>query len=86
MPIHMIQGVRVRTDPTGACVGNNQWCAVDDDTYDGPECLIGFGATEEDAIDDLLRLIDESAVGEPEEYDQQAARWDHQRDMRKHSW
>lgn len=29
------------------------WEAVDDDTYDGPGCLIGFGRTEFEAIADL---------------------------------
>lgn len=38
------------------------WCAVDDDTYDGaPECHcpIGYGETEEAAIADLLEQIAE---------------------------
>jgi hypothetical protein len=29
------------------------WCAVDDDTYDGPGSLIGHGATEAEAIADF---------------------------------
>ncbi len=44
------------------------WTAVDDDTYDGApdsHCPIGYGATEQDAIDDLLIQIDErEAEGE----------------------
>ena len=36
------------------------WCAVDDDTYDGEGCPIGFGRTEEDAIADLMLQIEES--------------------------
>lgn len=35
------------------------WCAVDDDTYDGEGCPIGYGATEQDAISDLLLQIEE---------------------------
>ena len=35
------------------------WSAIDADTYDG-EGLIGFGATEQAAIDELLALIEES--------------------------
>lgn len=38
------------------------WCAVDDDTYDGAEdshCLIGYGRTEQEAIADLLEQIGE---------------------------
>jgi hypothetical protein len=41
------------------------WCAVDDDTYDGAadsHCQIGYGATERDAIDDLKRQIEEMAT------------------------
>ena len=39
------------------------WSAVDDDTYDGSEdshCPIGYGATEAEAIADLLREIEEA--------------------------
>jgi hypothetical protein len=39
------------------------WSAVDDDTYDGAEdsnCPIGYGATEQDAIADLLEQTTES--------------------------
>lgn len=35
------------------------WCAVDDDTYDGPGSLIGRGATKEEAIADLLEQMEE---------------------------
>ena len=35
------------------------WCAVDDDTYEGG-CPIGYGATEQEAIDDLQEQIEES--------------------------
>jgi len=33
------------------------WSAIDDDTYDGEGCPIGHGATEQEAIDDLLGQI-----------------------------
>ncbi len=33
--------------------------AVDENTYDGPGCPIGRGATEQEAIDDLLEQIAE---------------------------
>lgn len=36
------------------------WSAVDDETYDGPGSLVGWGATEQEAIDDLLQQIDET--------------------------
>ena len=35
------------------------WSAVDDSTYDGEGCPIGRGATEQEAIDDLLAQIEE---------------------------
>jgi hypothetical protein len=34
------------------------WCAVDDDTYDGPGSPIGSGATEQEAIDDLKEQLE----------------------------
>ena len=34
------------------------WSAVDDDTYE-PGCPIGSGRTEQEAIDDLLRQLEE---------------------------
>ncbi len=37
------------------------WSAVDDDTYDGPGCKIGWGATEKAAIEDLMEQIEEDA-------------------------
>jgi hypothetical protein len=36
---------------------NCDWTAVDDRTYDGPGNPIGWGATEQQAIDDLLEQI-----------------------------
>jgi len=34
------------------------WLAVDDDTYDGEGCPIGTGATEQEAINDLLEQME----------------------------
>lgn len=47
--------------------------------------MYGYGPTEAEAIDDLMRLLEENAECEsdPEEYGHQAAKWDHQRDLRK---
>lgn len=45
---------------------NCDWCAVDDDVYDGaedahPSCrLVGYGATEQEAIADLILQTIES--------------------------
>jgi hypothetical protein len=36
------------------------WSAVDDDTYDGEGCPIGYGRTEEAAIADLKQQIEEA--------------------------
>jgi len=35
------------------------WSAIDDDTYDGEGCAIGYGATEAEAIADLLEQIED---------------------------
>jgi hypothetical protein len=40
---------------------NCDWSAIDDDTYDGAEdsfCPIGYGATEQEAIDQLKEMLD----------------------------
>jgi hypothetical protein len=37
------------------------WCAIDDDTYDGPGSPIGSGETEQEAIGDLMEQIAERA-------------------------
>ena len=33
---------------------SHDWCAYDDDTYDGPGSTLGWGQTREEAIADLL--------------------------------
>lgn len=42
-------------------IRNLDWIAIDDNTYDGPGSLIGTGATEQEAIDDLLEQMEERA-------------------------
>lgn len=37
----------------------NQWIAVDDDSYDGPGSPYGYGATEQEAIDNLKEKLEE---------------------------
>lgn len=37
------------------------WSAIDDDTYDGEGCPVGHGATEAEAIADLLEQIEDRA-------------------------
>jgi len=36
-----------------------QWFAIDDDSYAGPGSPQGWGATEQEAIDDLLEQMEE---------------------------
>ena len=58
--------MKIRTDniyppiPIREC----DWCAWDDDNYDGaPDSpnrhMVGYGATEQEAINDLLRIMEE---------------------------
>jgi len=52
--------MRIKThyDPPPIPPRDYDWCAYDDDTYDGtPGQPIGWGATEQAAIDDLLEQI-----------------------------
>ena len=61
MAFHLINGIKVRTsfDYPPIPVRGVDWSAVDDSTYDGEGCEIGRGATEQEAIDDLLEQIEE---------------------------
>lgn len=46
------------------------WSAIDDDTYDGAEdshCPIGYGATEQAAIDDLLDQMNNGCLTDAEQ-------------------
>lgn len=36
------------------------WSAIDDSTYDGEGCPVGYGATEQEAIDDLLEQMEDA--------------------------
>lgn len=67
MALHHISGITIRTnyDYPPIPVRQFDWSAIDDDTYDGAEdssCPIGHGATEEDAIEDLLEQIDDEKI------------------------
>lgn len=42
-------------------VRDMDWSAIDADTYDGEGCPIGRGATEQEAIADLLEQLEEQA-------------------------
>jgi hypothetical protein len=67
MAIHHISGINIRTnyDYPPIPVRQFDWSAIDDDTYDGADdssCPIGHGATEFDAIEDLLEQIDDEKI------------------------
>lgn len=54
--IRKIGNLTIRTERDRAVIipASHEWCAVDDDTYEGEGCAIGYGPTEQDAIEDLL--------------------------------
>jgi hypothetical protein len=57
--------IRTHYDPAPIPLRQFDWCAVDDSTYDGPGCPVGYGATEQEAIDDLMMQVeDDMAWGE----------------------
>jgi len=68
--------VRVTKQP------NNEYTAIDHDNYDY-DSSVGWGLTELRAIADLFEKLPRAA-SEREERDDMAARFDHQRDLRKH--
>lgn len=45
-------------DPPPIPTRQFDWYAIDDDTYE-PGCPIGWGTTEQEAINDLLEKLDE---------------------------
>lgn len=61
MTIHTRNGYRIRTNHEypPIPIRDMDWSAVDDSTYDGEGCPIGWGATEEEAIADLLEQLEE---------------------------
>jgi len=71
MAIHHIHGIKVRTtfEYPPIPVRDMDWSAIDDDSYDVDcdedgffsTCPIGHGATEQEAIADLLEQIEEAA-------------------------
>jgi hypothetical protein len=57
-------------DPPPIPWRDHDWSAVDDETYDGPGCRIGWGATEQEAIDDLMAKM--NACEDAQEQEQMA--------------
>lgn len=52
--------IRTYYDPKPIPVRSWDWSAYDDDTYDGPGCPVGYGATEAEAIRDLREQMEEA--------------------------
>lgn len=48
-----------RYEPAPIPIRNMDWTAIDDDTYDGVGSPIGYGATKQEAIDDLLEQLND---------------------------
>lgn len=58
--------VNIKISPTGAfgwANGAFNYSAIDDDRYDGPGSLMGYGRTPELAKEDLLLQIADSKLG-----------------------
>lgn len=53
--------IKTYFDPPPIPVRSFDWRAIDDATYDGEGCPIGWGATEAEAIANLQEQIEESA-------------------------
>lgn len=49
--------IKTHYDPPPIPTRDCDWSAIDDNTYDGPGCPIGWGSTEQEAIDDLLEKL-----------------------------
>ena len=43
---------------------NGEWTAIDDDSYDGEGSPMGWGATEQAAVDDLKEQLTERGIYE----------------------
>ena len=55
-----MSGYRISThyDPKPIPIRGFDWSAVDDATYDGEGCPIGYGATEAEAVPALLEQLE----------------------------
>ncbi|HSC56989.1 MAG TPA: hypothetical protein VLC51_07275 [Nitrospira sp.] len=86
MATHTIDGLKVVTSNIFPPIPDRKfdWCAYFDGEEDG---WVGYGPTEEDAIDDLMCVSESDRAGpaEREEHDHLVWKWDHDRDARKHS-
>ncbi len=59
--LHEINGVRICTsyDPPPIPGNSHDWSAIDYDAYDGQDSdPVGYGATEQEAIEDLLSWLE----------------------------
>src|ERR1700743_1641385 len=56
-----VPNIVAKYDPPPIPSRNCDWQAIDDDTYEGGEdsfCPVGYGKTEQEAIDDLKEKLD----------------------------
>lgn len=53
--------IKTHYDPKPIPIRSFDWSAIDDDTYDGHGCPVGYGASEQEAIDDLNEQLDMEA-------------------------
>jgi hypothetical protein len=56
----MTQHIVAYEDTTGYAPASDRWCAYDDSTYDGPGYPLGKGATEAEAVADLMEQLAEA--------------------------
>jgi hypothetical protein len=59
--ITTLDGLVIKTahEPPPIPTRKFDWSAIDDNTYDGEGCPCGYGATEGDAVLDLLTQLEE---------------------------
>lgn len=50
--------IKTHYDPPPIPDRRSDWTAYDDDTYDGPGSCLGRGATEQEAVDDLIEQME----------------------------
>lgn len=53
--------IKTHHDPKPVPSRSFDWTGVDDDTYDGDGCPVGYGPTEEAAIADLKQQMEDEA-------------------------
>jgi hypothetical protein len=57
--------MKISTEDHGSWIDSRgrrrtEWTAYDEETYDGPSSPVGYGSTEQGAIDDLMDRLSET--------------------------